>query len=387
MKLSTKYSTVETAHPRQDGDEGSEASGADEARFPNMIDALPAAIYTTDAEGWVTDFNPASIAFAGRTPVLGKDRWCVTWKLELTDGTYLPHDACPMATAIKEDRAIKGAEAVAVLPDGTRRIFQAYSTPLHDRHGRLAGAINMLVDITEKKRGELLMAEQNAMLQLIARGCTLREGLVSLTQAISKLERNTRAAILLADEDRHQFDSTYAADLPPSFIEGLHGAAISGQAIGTCGLSVYSGTEVASADILRDERWSRAWRDLCISHAILACYCVPVINSQNVAIASLMLCFDRPHEPTPWEKQLALFGSHIASIAIERHRGEKRLLRAAALDAYRVRLNDALQRLSDPVKIQSVATRILGSHLKADRALYARVNTADDTIIVSDNYV
>lgn len=54
-----------------------------------MLQALPAAIYTTDAEGRITFFNQACIDFAGRTPKVG-EMWCVTWKLYLPDGTPLP---------------------------------------------------------------------------------------------------------------------------------------------------------------------------------------------------------------------------------------------------------------------------------------------------------
>ncbi|WP_119300756.1 sensor histidine kinase [Dongia deserti] len=125
-----------------------------ERRFRQMIDSLPAAIYTTDAGGRITHFNPAAVAFAGRVPQLGTDEWCVTWKLYYPDGTPMPHDECPMALSLKEGRPIHGAEAIAERPDGTRVWFTPYPTPLRDDAGRIVGAINMLVDITERKRAE-----------------------------------------------------------------------------------------------------------------------------------------------------------------------------------------------------------------------------------------
>ena len=48
------------------------------------------------------------------------------------DGTPLPHDQCPMAQSLKEGRPIRGAEAIAERPDGTRRWFTPYPTPLYD---------------------------------------------------------------------------------------------------------------------------------------------------------------------------------------------------------------------------------------------------------------
>jgi PAS domain-containing protein len=66
-------------------------------QWHELLDALPAAIYTTDAAGRVTFFNQAAVEFSGRTPELGTDRWCVTWRLYWPDGRPMAHDECPMA--------------------------------------------------------------------------------------------------------------------------------------------------------------------------------------------------------------------------------------------------------------------------------------------------
>ena len=103
-----------------------------EQRLQELLDAIPAAIYTTDADGKITYFNQTAVEFAGRTPSLGSDEWCVTWKLYLPDGTPLPHEQCPMAIALKEGRPVRGVEAVAERPDGTRVPFIPFPTPLFD---------------------------------------------------------------------------------------------------------------------------------------------------------------------------------------------------------------------------------------------------------------
>jgi PAS domain S-box-containing protein len=136
-----------------------------ERRFRAMIDALPAAIYTTDADGLLTHFNPAAVAFSGRTPVLGSDHWCVSWKLYYPDGTPMAHDECPMAIAIKEGRVIQGVEAIAERPDGSRVWFMPYPTPLRDPAGQIVGGINMLIDITERKRTEEMRARLAAIVE------------------------------------------------------------------------------------------------------------------------------------------------------------------------------------------------------------------------------
>ena len=80
----------------------------------SVLDRLPVPIYTTDETGAVTYWNRACVEFAGREPKLGEDHWCVTWKIYTTDGEPLPHDQCPMAQALREEREIRGAVAIAM---------------------------------------------------------------------------------------------------------------------------------------------------------------------------------------------------------------------------------------------------------------------------------
>ena len=123
------------------------------------LDDLSAAIYVTDPDGVVTYFNPACIYFTGRRPEVGSDRWCVTWRLYTNSGEFLPHNECPMAVAIHTQRPVRGVTAVAERPDGTRVVFRPYPTPIFDKEGRFAGAVNLLEDVTDEFRADDLMAQ------------------------------------------------------------------------------------------------------------------------------------------------------------------------------------------------------------------------------------
>jgi PAS domain S-box-containing protein len=125
----------------------------------DALDELPAAMYVTDADGVITYFNPACLDFTGRRPEVGEDRWCVTWRLYTNAGEFLPHDECPMAVAINTRRPVRGVTAVAERPDGTRVIFRPYPTPIFDKDGGFAGAVNLLEDVTDEVRAEDLMAQ------------------------------------------------------------------------------------------------------------------------------------------------------------------------------------------------------------------------------------
>jgi PAS domain S-box-containing protein len=151
------------------------------------LDELPAALYVTDAEGLITYFNPACIDFTGRRPEVGRDRWCVTWKLYTNDGEFLPHDQCPMAVSIRTRRPIRGVTAVAARPDGTRVNFRPYPTPIFDRHGEFVGAVNMLVDVTDEMQVLELLAQAQRCRRL-ANGVDDAEAAATLNRMADEYE-------------------------------------------------------------------------------------------------------------------------------------------------------------------------------------------------------
>ena len=164
-----------------------------------VLDELPAPIYTTDAGGRVTYWNRACVDFAGREPELGRDRWCVTWKIYTTTGDFLPHDQCPMADAIRQKRVIRDSIAIAERPDGTRVAFRPYPTPLFDQSGELTGAVNLLVDVTEEQKEAL--HEQAARCRRLAGALYSRESCTVLRvmadgfeQTAAELGKNRPAA-------------------------------------------------------------------------------------------------------------------------------------------------------------------------------------------------
>src|SRR5215475_5402641 len=128
-----------------------------------LLEALPVAVYTTDAEGRITFYNRAAAELWGHHPELGSSQWCGSWRLYWPDGRPLPHGECPMAIALKEGREVRGEAAIAERPDGTRVRFMPYPTPLRDASGRLVGALNLLMDVTERHDSELESARLAAI--------------------------------------------------------------------------------------------------------------------------------------------------------------------------------------------------------------------------------
>ena len=172
-----------------------------------LLQALPVAVYTTDAEGRITFFNDAAADLWGCRPELGKSEYCGSHRLYWADGTLLPHDQCPMAMTLREKRPIRGMEALAERPDGTCVPLIPYPTPLFDEAGALIGAVNIVVDISERKRTEEALAkrrdEQAALYRFtdaLYRAETVSDVYESALDAITRALGCSRASILLFDD-------------------------------------------------------------------------------------------------------------------------------------------------------------------------------------------
>jgi PAS domain S-box-containing protein len=141
-----------------------------EERYRHLVHALPAAIYTCDAQGRIMLYNQAAVALWGREPEVGKDLWCGSGRIYKPDGTPLMPDESPMLAAIREDRPNHGEEIMVERPDGSRRFVMVYPHSIHDARGQLTGAVNMLVDITDRKRAETALRESEAFARSVLEG-------------------------------------------------------------------------------------------------------------------------------------------------------------------------------------------------------------------------
>jgi len=142
-------------------DKQEEALRTSEEKFRQLLDTLPAGAYTCDPDGLITYFNQQAVQMWGRAPKLNDtlDRFCGSFKLFAINGTPLTHDACWMALALKTGKGYIGEEIVVERPNGERLTVLAHANPILDGQGELAGAINILVDISDRKKAEDALKE------------------------------------------------------------------------------------------------------------------------------------------------------------------------------------------------------------------------------------
>lgn len=130
-------------------------------RYEQVVRNLPVAVYTTDAGGIITLYNETAAELWGRHPKIGEESWCGSYRIFHPDGTEMSPDECPMALTLKTGEPVRGHEIIIERSDGVRRSVLPYPTPIRDSLGRISGAVNLLLDVTERNLA-LLMTQRFA---------------------------------------------------------------------------------------------------------------------------------------------------------------------------------------------------------------------------------
>jgi PAS domain S-box-containing protein len=176
-----------------------------------VLGALPAAVYTTDADGRITFYNEAAVRLWGREPELDKDRWCAAARLIGPDGQVVAPQDSPIAAALKTAQIVN-AEAILERPDGSQVDITAHCTPLLDARGGVDGCVVMLADVTDKRRAERGQAHLSAIVES-SEDAILSKSLDGIIQSWNKGAQRIfgytaeevvgRPVLMLIPQDRH----------------------------------------------------------------------------------------------------------------------------------------------------------------------------------------
>ena len=206
--------------------------------------------------------------------------------------SFLELVSAHIATTIASARAC-GDELRRAVPDGEEPLQRPLSTA----------------------RLEDLLLEQNYLLELIARGRPLDECLHAITESVTHLQPDARAGVVMGNEARTHIERVVASRLPSGFGAALEGIALDDQPMGA---AMQRGEPVTCADLAGGGKWSDPWRMLYSAHGVRGVHCTPIWGTDGSAVASFFICYCEAREPSAWERDLARFGAHAGSLAIER---------------------------------------------------------------------
>src|SRR5436305_4112651 len=198
-----------------------------EGEYRDLINASPDAICVIDADAKYVLVNPAGVKLAGRPEreLIGNS---------IAD-TYLPEERYLLVDRLEKLKA-----------EGSFRFERKFlrengevipvEVSLSALRGRYYQAI--IRDISQRKRREGLLAGENRVLEMVAKGDSLSDILEILCLLVEEQSSGVLASILLMDANGKQLRHGAAPNLPKAYTEAIDGAFV-GPAVGSCGTAAY----------------------------------------------------------------------------------------------------------------------------------------------------
>ena len=289
----------------------------------SILASMGDAVVVADKEGKFLVFNPAAERMFGRGATkISPSEWSHQYGLFLPDRvTPFPPDQLPLT------RSIRGEEVDNVeifvrhkrAPNG--RWTRITGRPLRGPDGELSGGVIVCRDITEVKKEEFFLFDQSRVLEMIAANASLAEVLTSLVLLMEGQADGLRCSILLLNRDGKHVRHGAAPNLPEAYIKAVDGAPI-GPRNGSCGTAMYLRKPVVVKDVLTDPLWAD-YRKLAEICGLRACWSTPILSPHGEVLGSFAMYRQETRGPLPEELRLTQIATHIAGIAIDRHRQQE----------------------------------------------------------------
>ncbi|MGH8727958.1 MAG: EAL domain-containing protein [Burkholderiales bacterium] len=292
-----------------------------QVRLQHVLAVCPAIIYTTQASGdYACTFVSENIQ-----QILG-----YTQQEMLDDPDFWTAHLHPQDTR----RVL--AEVFRLIPqgggdleyrfrhrDGHYRWFQDSFKTIYDEADRPLEIVGSWADITERKRGENLLAAQEDILERVAAGTLLTESLDALARFVEHEDGEGRCSILLLNDDGKTIGHVAGPGLPSAYKQAIEGISI-GPSVGSCGTAMYRRRPVKVADIASDPLWEN-YKDLALAHGLRACFSIPIFGGGDQVLGSFAFYYDSRRDISPQTWELMAQVSALAGAAISRSRSERNL--------------------------------------------------------------
>jgi PAS domain S-box-containing protein len=280
-----------------------------EEKYRDLINASPDAICVIDAEGICVLVNPAGVELAGRreAEMIGSS---------IAD-TYLPEERHLLEHRIERLKAEGSFRFERQFVRGNGEVIPV-EVSLSALRGRYYQSI--IRNISQRKRREALLAGENRVLEMVAKGDSLADILDNLCRLVEEVSSGVLASILLMDSNGKLLRHGAAPNLPKEYTDAIDGLAI-GPSVGSCGTAAYRAEQIIVSDIAADPLWD-AFRELALAHSLRACWSTPILSSEDKVIGTFAMYYREPRSPSPGEQDTIKHITHLAGVAIQRKLAE-----------------------------------------------------------------
>jgi PAS domain S-box-containing protein len=288
-----------------------------------IIDTIPVLAWSARPDGSAEFFNQRWLKYAGLSIEKARD-W--GW----TDAVH-PDDLSKLTDYWRSILASGEAgeiEARLRRYDGEYRSFLFRATPSFDNEGRVVKWFGTNTDVQDRKSAEGLLAGENLVLEMTAKGSSLESILEALCRVVEQSVSGCCCSIILIDPSGSKVEQTIAPSLPSSYRDRFPGTPVDREG-GPCTRAARRKTQVVVSDVAEDRQWDTyGWRVATLTHGLKACWSTAIMASNGLALGAFAIYWREPRCPTEQDQKNIQQITHLAAVVIERKRNEAELTRA-----------------------------------------------------------
>jgi PAS domain S-box-containing protein len=294
------------------------ARQAQNVRF--VVDAIPTLAWSARSDGSADFFNQRWLEYTGLATEQARD-WGWTVALHPDDVNGL----VDYWRSVLDSGEPGEMEARLRRFDGVYRWFLFRATPSFDADGRVVKWFGTNTDIEDRKRGECLLAGENLVLEMTARGGSLESILEALCRVVEQTASGCLCSVLLIDASGLKIQQAVAPSLPSSYNDQFPGIPVD-QERGPCAEAARRKTQVIVSDVASETRWDTyGWRTSALAHGLKACWSTVILASNGLVLGTFAIYWREPRRPSEQDQKIIEQITHLAAVAIERKRNEAAL--------------------------------------------------------------
>jgi PAS domain S-box-containing protein len=295
-----------------------------EQRFRTMSDDAPVVIWMSDHDGQTEYVNAQWHEMTGQPTPVRANQW-----LEAVHPDDRAGARAAFAEAIAQQRPCR-TEYRLRRADGEYRWCVDSGTPRYAPSGQFLGMIGSVVDITDRKRGELALATEKSVLELLATGSPVAEVLDAIVRGLeAQSSSGLLASMLIVDETAQRLRHGAGPSLPSRYVELVDGLPLA--PIGSCGTAAVERRWVCSLDIEHDPHW-RGYEHVALGHGLRACTSAPILASDGRVLGTVAVYYRTPRGPSAHDRELLRSAIHLAGVVLERDDIDRRLRHSLAAE-------------------------------------------------------
>src|SRR6202171_5464706 len=285
-----------------------------------VVDAIPTLAWSAHADGSADFFNQRWLDYTGLSEEQARD-WGWTVALHSDDLSGLVDYWRSVLTSGEPGEI----EARLRRFDGEYRWFLFRASPAFDNDGRVIKWFGTNTDLEDRKRAECLLAGENLVLEMTAKGDSLESILEAICRVVEQTASGCCCSVILIDPSGSIIQQAVAPSLPSSYNDRFPGTPVDREG-GPCTEAARRKTQVVVPDVASDTHWDTyGWRTAALRQGLKACWSTTILASNGLVLGTFAIYWREPRSPNKQDQKIIGQITHLAAVAIERKRNEAAL--------------------------------------------------------------